>query len=323
MVDPIAGFESAAGLATTHVPIVAPGETVGAVRAGLAGRAFDCVTHVIVCDGTRFAGILRIETLLASPAEATVSSIMESSPSVVRPGVDQEIAAWRAVRQRLAALPVVDGAGRFVGLIPPDRLVAVLAAEHEEDLARVAGFRRETAAARATSEEPVPRRFIHRIPWLLLGLAGALLAADLVGWFESQIADAVALAFFIPGIVYIADAVGTQTETIVIRGLSVGIPLSRLIVRELVTGLAVGLALAAAAVPLVWWRWQDGALAWSVGVSMLAACSTATALAMLLPWAFDKVGIDPAFGSGPLATVIQDLTSIWIYLVVATAIVAG
>jgi magnesium transporter len=71
----------------------------------------------------------------------------------------------------------------------------------------------------------------------------------------------------------------------------------------------------------VWWRWQDGGLAVTVALSLLAACSTATIAAMTLPWLLDRFGLDPAFGSGPLATVVQDLLSIVLYFVIAAAIV--
>jgi magnesium transporter len=315
----IVAMDSAARHATRRVPIASPGDQAGHVRDRLAGRTFDCATHIVVCDGDRFAGLIRIETLLAAGAEAPLASLMDADGPVAEPGVDQEVAARRAVREDRAALAVVDDRRRFVGLIPASRLVAVLASEHEEDLARIAGFRHRAADARVTTVEPLRRRFLHRFPWLAIGLAGALFAADLVGHFEAALEQAVMVAFFIPGIVYIADAVGTQTETIVIRGLSLGIPMRRMIGRELLTGFAVGLALAAVATPLVWWHWRDGALALSVGLSMLATCSTATMAAMAMPWLFDMSGIDPAFGSGPVATVIQDLLSIWIYLLVATS----
>lgn len=320
LVNPtILEMDSAARHALQRVPIGAPGDHAGRFRDGLAGRSFDCATHVVVCEGDRFAGLVRIETLFGAQADATLASLMDSDPPVAQPGVDQEVAARRAVSDDKTALVVVDDDKRFVGLIPASRLAAVLAAEHEEDLARIAGFRHRAADARITTEEPVRRRFLHRLPWLALGLAGALFAADLVGHFEAALEQTVMLAFFIPGIVYIADAVGTQTETIVIRGLSLGIPMRRMMPRELLTGCAVGLALAAIATPLVWWHWRDTALALSVGLSMLATCSTATVSAMTLPWLFDLNGIDPAFGSGPVATVIQDLLSIWIYLLVATS----
>ena len=160
------------------------------------------------------------------------------------------------------------------------------------------------------------------MPWLLVGLAGALLSADLVGWFEHQLQATRVLAFFIPGIVYLADAVGTQTETIIVRGLSVAVPISGMIRRELPTGLVIGIALAALAGPFIWWRWEDANLALTVALAIVGACSTATITAIALPWLLNKCGTDPAFGSGPLATLIQDLLSIVIYFLVALTVMA-
>jgi magnesium transporter len=311
-------FETAAALAISDVPVVEPRSRVRAVRESLAGRRYDSASHVAVCAGNRFEGIITIEELLCAPGDATVESVMDKEAPVVAPGVDQEVAAWHAVQHGESALAVVDQNGDFVGVIPPHRLVAVLLAEHEEDLSRLGGFLKSSTIARASSQEPVRRRFWHRLPWLLLGLFGALLAAEVVGGFEGHLRANVMLAFFMPGIVYLADAVGTQTETVIVRGLSLGVPMPRMVVREILTGLAIGLALAVIAGPLVWWHWNDMWLALSVSLSVLAASSTSTAAAMILPWLFDRFALDPAFGSGPLATVIQDLLSIWIYLSVAT-----
>jgi len=103
------------------------------------------------------------------------------------------------VRNEETALPVVDADERFVGIIPPQRLLAILLSAHEEDLTRPGGFLKSTSQARTTSTETVERRFRHRFPWLLVGLAGALLGADLVGRFESHLQETVMLAFFISG----------------------------------------------------------------------------------------------------------------------------
>lgn len=149
---------------------------------------------------------------------------------------------------------------------------------------------------------------------------GALASAVIVRSFEDDLTATIALAFFLPGVVYMADAVGTQTEALIIRGLSVGVPIGRVVRRELVTGLVVGLAIAATFLPVGLAGWEtDVALA--VAVALFAACSTATVVAMLLPWVFSRLGADPAFGSGPLATVVQDVLSLLIYFVVASAIV--
>ena len=115
--------------------------------------------------------------------------------------------------------------------------------------------------ARAAAQEPMGRRLWHRVPWLLLGLAGAFLAADVVGLFEAQLRERVVLAFFVPGVVYLADAVGTQTAALVIRGLSLGVPIGRVVGRELLTGLLVGLILAGAFFPVALWRWGQADLA--------------------------------------------------------------
>lgn len=313
-------YETAAELASSEIPIAAASQSAATLREALAGRRYESASHIVVCEDRRFLGLVRIEDLLAAPGDVALAELMDAEAPVVAPGVDQEVAAWRAVRQGESALTVVDERGDFVGLIPPHRLLAVLLAEHEEDLSRLGGFIRTTEEVRTTSEEPVQRRFRHRIPWLLVGLLGAMLAADLVGSFESELQGTVMLAFFIPGLVYLADAVGTQTETVIIRGLSVGVPMRRMLGRELLTGLAIGLALALVAGPVVLWRWGTAEVALVVGLSVFAASSTATLAAMLLPWLLEARGLDPAFGSGPLATVIQDLLSILIYFAIATAV---
>jgi magnesium transporter len=314
-------FETAAGHATTRVPVVGPDCSVYDIQLALRRQAYESVTHIVVCGDGQFLGIVRIEDLLTANEELTARQIMDASPPVVTPGTDQEEAAWQAVQRQESALAVVDAEGRFAGLILPHQLLAVLLWEHEEDLSRLGGFLKSTTLVRAHSQESVLRRFWHRIPWLLLGLAGAFVAADIVAQFELKLQEAVILAFFIPGIVYLADAVGTQTETVVVRGLSVGVGIRQVIGRELMTGLLIGLALTLVMFPLVLWRWGEQDVALGVSLSLLAACSTATFAAMSLPWLFDRLGIDPAFRSGPLATVIQDLLSILLYFVITTSIV--
>ena len=322
--EPIAASELISGTASEHVcrlvPVTPPDADALALRESLQGVHFESATHIGVCEDSKLVGVLRVEDLLAALPDTKIRDIMDADPPVVGPGVDQERAAWKAVQHGESALAVVDNGGRFIGFIPADRLLAVLLHEHEEDIARLGGFLHDTSMARAASEEPILRRFWHRIPWLLLGLAGALVAADILGAFERQLQANVILAFFIPGIVYLADAVGTQTEAVLIRGLSVGVSIGRVLRSEVVTGLAIALTLAFVFYPLALWRWNGGGIAVAVSLAIFAACATASTVAMALPWLLQKMGTDPAFGSGPLATVIQDLLSIVIYLAIATAL---
>jgi magnesium transporter len=314
-------FETAGEHVARAVPIAAPTDTVGAIRRGLEGRRFETAAAVAVCDQGRLVGLLRIEDLLAASEEASAADAMDPDPPVVGPGVHQERAAWQAVQDGEATLAVVDEGRVFLGFIPPSRMLQVLLWEHDEDMARLGGFVHDAEAARQASQEPVTRRYWHRLPWLLVGLAGALISAGLIGAYERQLEANVLLAFFIPGIVYMADAVGTQTETLIIRGLSVGVKVRQVVKRELITGVLVGVTVAAAFYPLALWRWGDFEVAVTAALALLAACSTATVVAMALPYLLNRLGKDPAYGSGPLATVIQDLVSILVYFAIATAVI--
>lgn len=311
-------LEAELGTAAAHAarafPVAAPADTVGDVFDSLRGKTFESAAVIAVCRGDRLEGLCTMERLLAARPDATISSVMDRRPPMVAPGTNQEHAAWQAVQRNESGLAVVDERRRLLGVIPPQRLLGVLLKEHEEDFARFGGFAAKTAAARTASEERVSQRLWHRLPWLLIGLIGAMLTAALLGAFEARLADNLAVAFFIPGIVYLAAAVGVQTQTVSIRGLSVGVGVRKVAGREVVTGMLVGAILAAAMLPLAWLLHGDGGLAAAVSVSVFVASTIATVVALVFPWLLNRFGKDPAFGSGPLATVIQDLLSLTTYL---------
>ncbi|MDQ5834475.1 MAG: magnesium transporter, partial [Actinomycetota bacterium] len=152
-------------------------------------------------------------------------------------------------------MAVVDSDGGFLGLVPRHRMLRVLLAEHEEDLARLGGYLARTESARSAAE-----------------------------------------------------------ETVLIRGLAVGVELRDVVLRELATGLVVRAVMAAAFFPFELVVWGEGRVAVAVGLSLAASCSIATLVAMVVPWVFWRLGADPAFGCGPLATVVQDPLSITVYL---------
>ena len=304
----------------TAVPVFGPNDTVDQILGRMRQKRFDSASLIAICEDKQLVGAVRMEDLLAAPGDLPVEELMDPQPPVAHPDDDQEVAAWRAVQRGDSAVPVTSPEGRFLGLVPPSALVEVLLHEHEHDMSRLGGFLHNTAATRRTSSEPIPRRYWHRLPWLLLGLAGAAVAAVITSFFEEDLRNNLVLALFLPGIVYLADAVGTQTETIVIRGLSVGVPISRVARSELVTGLLVGLTISICFIPVAA-LFGNLALAVTVALALFAAVCTATTVAMSLPYLLTRMGKDPAFGSGPLATVIQDLLSITIYFLIASWLV--
>lgn len=174
--------------------------------------------------------------------------------------------------------------------------------------------------ARAAATASVGQRLAHRLPWLALGLVGAMASAGLVASFEETLREHVVLAFFAPAIVYMADAIGTQAETVVIRGIALGIPLREVARRELVSGVIIGAVLALAFFLYAYVVWDDQRVAATIAIALMLSASIATAVAMMLPYLLASRGSDPAFGSGPMATVIQDILSLAVYFAVAAVL---
>jgi magnesium transporter len=296
-------------------------ETAGAVLARLAHEKPASVELVLVVSGHgELKGVVPLGRLFAAAAATPLKEILDRKFPRVTADTDQEHAASLALHHGVDALPVVDAEDRVLGVMPAQALLQVLRQEHVEDLHRLAGIQREAAQARHAIEDPPLRRVRHRLPWLLVGLAGSALATAAMASFESTLKQTIAVAFFVPAIVYLADAIGTQTEAIAVRRLSLTrAGIAQLLVGELRTGMLLGAILGLASFLPVWLVFGDPRLAAAVATAILAAGTMAAGLGLALPWWIQRSGRDPAFGSGPLATVIQDILSLFVYLGVVRA----
>lgn len=306
----------------TRVPCLGPGAVAADVREAALRPGNQVTDLVCVVDAARrLEGVVRVVDALAAEPQRPVRELLHAQVRAVRDDVPQEHVAHAALRSGVASVPVTDAQGRLVGVVPPLALLDTLYREHVEDLHRLAGIRREGEQARNALAEPPARRARHRLPWLLVGLGGSALAAVLVAQYETLLERRVAVAYFLPGIVYLADAIGTQTEAIAVRAFSFGVPpLARALWGEVRTGLWIGALLALIVTPAVAWGLGDVRLGAAVGLALFVAGALATFIGLLLPWALWRRGRDPAFGSGPLATVIQDVVSLLVYFLVVQAL---
>jgi magnesium transporter len=306
--------------ATARVPTASTSETAKSARSAMVGETFDLVDEIVVLSEEKLVGLVALSDLLEAADESSIEDLMDRDPVILRAGASEERAAWAMVRRQQRNLAIAEPDGSFVGLVPSDKLMGRLLTEHDEDAARLGGYLASSGRARLAAEEPVHRRILHRLPWLLIGLVGAMASAVIVGSFEEQLDKKVLLAFFLPAVVYMADAVGTQTETLLIRGMSAEINVRTVVRRELITGVLIGILIGAAFYPFAVIGWGDADVALAVGLALIASCSIATSVATVLPRLLARFGSDPAFGSGPLATIVQDLLSIAVYLAIATPI---
>jgi len=313
---------TAADLMTVDIPRSDRHRTVGDMIAALRDHPWEEVGHIyLVDDQAALVGQVPIERLLQSKEQTTLDDLEGSPPIEVLPGDEAETVALRAVERHDADVAVVDNRRRLLGAIPIGRLLALLHEEHVDNFLRMGGVSRIDHHHLSPTLQQTLTAVRARLPWLLVGLGGGFLAGGVASTFEASLKNEVALAFFLPLVVYMADAVGTQTETVLVRRLAYGdVPLWTQLTQEGLIGLSIGTIVAVVAAVGLWMWNRHVALALVVGTSLGVTAVVATIMASLLPMGLARLGADPALASGPVATVAQDILSVGIYLMIATAL---
>jgi len=170
--------------------------------------------------------------------------------------------------------------------------------------------------------EPVSYLLNLRLPSLFIGLVLGMSLSFVTSRFEQVLAENVQVAYFIPFIVYLADAVGTQTQNIYTRDLRTGkASFKKYLLKESVLGIMLGLMFSLITIPITLVWFGSFKLAASVSIATFGAVSTAPLIALLITELLELEHTDPAVGAGPLATVIQDTVSVLIYGLAASAII--
>jgi magnesium transporter len=306
----------------THIPQATADTPVNTVIQSLRGQKFECADTVFVTDADgRLEGIVRINDLLAD-GERQIAEIMEPEHEAVRYGDDQEKIAVLAMQLNMIAVPVVDNDERLIGAVPPEALFRILRDEHMEDIQRLAGIAPHERGPAVALHAPLFDRFRRRLPWLVFGLfASSIITFVMVG-FEQSLSANVAVAFFVPALVYIAGAIGTQAVSVAVQGLSTeNISIKTLLQDELVIGIAIGASLGLISSILVFAAFGDSMLSLAVGLAVLSGGTVSALVGFGLPWVFKHFDFDPALGSGPICTIIQDVSSLLIYFVLVGALI--
>lgn len=172
------------------------------------------------------------------------------------------------------------------------------------------------------AKEGVGQLLQERLPWLIVGLIGGGIASQIAARYEALLASHVSLAFFIPIIVYMSDAVGTQTETVYVRNLSrKQLNFWVYLIKEFLVGIAFG-ALFGLLIGSFVYLWRgEYEIALTVSLAMAASVASAPVVALITSVTLQKEHADPAVGAGPFTTVIQDLISLLIYFAIASVII--
>ena len=314
--------ETATSHMVTRIPRVTADMFVSEVIESLQGQKFECADTIFVTDAEdRLKGIVRINDLFAD-SERRIGEIMEPEHEAVRYVDDQEQIALLAMQLNMIVVPVVDDDERLIGAVPSEALFGILRAEHMEDIQRLAGIAPHEHGPTIALNAPLYDRFRLRAPWLVFGLFASSIITLVMAGFEQSLSTNLTVAFFVPALVYISGAIGTQAVSVAVLGLTGDhIAITRLLRDELIIGMAIGALLGLISFVLVFAAFGDTALSLAVGLAVLGGGTVSALVGFGLPWVFDHFGTDPAFGSGPICTVIQDAAALFIYFVLVSALI--
>jgi magnesium transporter len=308
---------------TKKVPVIQSSCTVGDAERCIRNniKSFDALDYVYVVDKGKLTGVFSIRRLYQHHAKTKIEGICRV-PEMVKIGPDDNavLAAYLSLKHGISMIPVVSDDGTFMGAIPKDRILSILHKKHVEDRFFRAGIHRRHAAFEDTMKTPILSSVRYRILWLFVGLLGGVLAAGIVGNFEEMLSENLVIATFIPLVVYISDAVGTQLEAFTIRDFVLHHRLRFLqyflrqslvvfIIAAILGSCAFAIALVLFGLPVV---------AEVIGISVMAAIVSSVFTGLLFPFIFRILKKDPAAGSGPIATIAQDLVSVSILFITAS-----
>lgn len=309
------------------VPTARPAETVAEAEAMLLKRTkeFETINYIYILDKEdKLVGVISVKEIFRASKSATIQTLMETKIISAHPHTHQEKVANLALRHNLKAIPVVDKENNFLGVVPSDVILQILHEEHGEDVMRSAGIIISGNKEEKNIISAAPVVYLKkRMPWLMVGLGGGVAAAFLIGGFENALKEMLTLAAFTPALVYIADAVGSQTQTIFIRSLAIdhSMGIRKYILREIMVGIMIALILSLSIMAIAYAWWEPPILGLILGLSFFTTILTAIAVALFLPWLFLRIKIDPAIASGPFATIIRDVLSLIIYFNVASLLI--
>jgi len=228
--------------------------------------------------------------------------------------------ARRISRYDVLAMPVVDAQNRIVGIVTHDDAMDVLQEEATEDFHRVGSVGDLDRSVRGASIGLLYRK---RIGWLILLVFGNLLSGAGIHYYEDTIASVVALVFFLPLLIGSSGNAGAQAATLMVRALATGDVMlkdwGRMLGREVLIALLLGLTMALAVSTIGWYRGGTG-VAVSVALTMVLVVIVGSLIGMSLPFVLSRLKLDPATASAPLVTTLADAAGVFIYFGVATAI---
>lgn len=274
-----------------------------------------------VTEKRKLIGVVDVKDLLTAGESRLIEEIMDENVIYARTLDDQEQVANQINKYGLVAIPILDHEDCMVGIVTVDDAMLVLQDETTEDISIMAGVSPNEDSYFGTS---VFQHAKNRSLWLMLLMLSATVTGEILGHYEDAMAVMPVLITFIPMLMGTGGNCGSQSSTLVIRGLAVGEiefkDIFRVLFKEIRVAVVVGLMLAVVNGLRIYIMYdQNVMLAGALGLTMIAVVSMAKCIGCILPLLAKKLGLDPAIMAAPLITTILDTCTILVYFNIVTA----
>ncbi|HJA66537.1 MAG TPA: magnesium transporter [Candidatus Mediterraneibacter cottocaccae] len=274
-----------------------------------------------VTEKKKLIGMVDVKDLLTAGESRKIEEIMDDNVLYARTLDDQEQVANMINKYGLVAIPIIDHEDCLVGIVTVDDAMLVLQDETTEDISIMAGVSPNEDSYFGTS---VFRHAWNRTPWLMVMMLSATVTGEILGYYENAMAVMPVLITFIPMLMGTGGNCGSQSSTLVIRGLAVGEiefgDVLKVIFKEIRVALIVGVLLAVVNGIRIYIMYdQNILLAAALGITMIAVVAMAKCIGCILPLLAKKMGLDPAIMAAPLITTILDTCTILVYFNIVTA----
>ena len=272
-----------------------------------------------VTDKRKLTGIVSAKDLMTSDDEMLIRDLMETEIISVNTHTDQEAVTQLFTKYDLLACPVLEQDGRMVGIVTFDDAMDVMVEEATEDITKMAAM---SPNEKTYFETSVFDHAKHRILWLLILMFSATVTGTIITKYEDAFAAIPLLVAFIPMLMDTGGNCGSQSSTLVIRGIALNEiqfhDIFRVIFKEFRVSLIVGTALALANGARILLMYGNAPLALVIGLSLIGTVILSKLIGCVLPLFAKKIGLDPAIMASPLITTLVDTCSILIYFNIAT-----
>ncbi|MBW2218334.1 MAG: magnesium transporter [Deltaproteobacteria bacterium] len=273
----------------------------------------------VVDEYNNLVGVSSLRQLVVVPPDTRLRDFMTTDVFSVTTNMDQEEVAKIVAKYDILAVPVVDENNQLVGIVTVDDVIDIFRAEATEDILKMAGVGEEFIETKS-----VMRSTRIRLPWLFASCLGGILAFFIISKFETSLAEFAYLAAFIPVIMGMGGNIGTQSSTIVVRGLATGKinirDLWPVVLKELTVGLILGVTYGMLIGLVAQVQYNEYKLAMSVAFAVLLSMSVAALVGSMVPMVLARINIDPAVATGPFVTTSIDIISIYFYFTIATVL---